>query len=156
VLVCELNEEGALGLILNRPTDLAVSEVLPMWTVDDPPVVHVGGPVQPEVAVGLGRHRGHEPIGFSAVSGRIGLFDLATPHEVVGESLANLRVFSGYAGWGPGQLDGELMSGDWIVVDAEDGDVFGAAGDRLWSSVLRRQGGEIALLAAFGEDPNLN
>lgn len=156
VLLCEFNEDGALGLVLNRPTESPVADFLPMWEPDEPPVVFIGGPVQPEVAVGLVRHRGVEPIGFSVVADDYGLFDLATPPELTDGALAALRVFSGYSGWGSGQLEAEVLNGDWVIVDATLDDLFGPDAHGLWSAVLRRQGGELAMLADFPEDPGLN
>jgi putative transcriptional regulator len=152
VLVCD--DEGELGLILNRPSESPVAEFLPMWVVDEPQVVFFGGPVQPEVAVGLAQPSDEDPIGFTPVTAGIGLFDLATPPEFVG--LEHLRVFSGYSGWDTGQLEAELANGDWIVVDSDPGDLFDAEPATLWSRVLGRQGGELALLASFPIDPTLN
>jgi putative transcriptional regulator len=156
VLVCEVNPEGALGLVLNRPSDSLVRDYLPQWKPSPPDVVFVGGPVQPEIAVGLGRHAGAEPLGFSAVEGNLGLFDLATPEELVAGGLSHLRVFSGYAGWGAGQLEFELLTDDWVVVAAAVDDPFTQDPLTLWERVLRRQGGELALLAGFPPDPTLN
>lgn len=159
VLICRHDDEGALGLVLNRPTDIPVGEHLPGWTdvVPEPPVVFVGGPVQPEVAVGLGRRRrAATPPGWTDVFERIGLLDLGAP---AGEALATVetvRVFSGYAGWSAGQLDFEAASGDWFVIDATPGDVFTPGSDGLWRSVLRRQGGNLAFYADFPPDPALN
>ena len=156
VLLCELNEDGALGLILNRPSDSPVADYLPQWTACEPQVVFVGGPVQPEVAVGLMRHAGETPIGFSVVADADGLFDLATPSELVTGAFELLRVFSGYAGWGPGQLEAELAAGDWLILDAEPADAFTPEPLDLWSNVLRRQGGELGLLSTLPDDPRLN
>lgn len=156
VLLCEVNEEGALGLMLNRPSQSPVADFLPQWQPEVPSVVFVGGPVQPEIAVGLGRHRGSEPIGFSEVIDDIGLFDLATPAELVDGALSQLRVFSGYAGWGAGQLEAELMTGDWIIVESVEGDAFTGEPDSLWAAVLRRQGGDLARWADYPQDPSLN
>ena len=154
--MCETNDEGALGLVLNRPAQAFVSDYLPQWTPSAPPVVFAGGPVQEEVAVGLMRRRDAEPVGFSEVSGRDGLFDLATPVELVDGAIELLRVFSGYAGWSSGQLEAELEAGDWLVVDAEAEDAFTDDPEHLWGRVLRRQGGELGLLATLPEDPSLN
>ncbi len=156
VLLCEVNEEGALGLMLNRPSQSPVADFLPQWQPEPPSVVFVGGPVQPEIAVGLGRRSGGEPIGFTEIRDDIGLFDLATPPELVVGALSQLRVFSGYAGWGEGQLEAELISGDWIVVEPSEGDAFSSEPDDLWAAVLRRQGGDLAMWAAYPQDPSLN
>ena len=156
VLVCETNDDGALGLILNRPAEALVGDYLPEWEPSAPPVVFVGGPVQEEVAVGLVRLVASEPVGFSAIAERDGLFDLATPPELVAGAFESLRVFSGYAGWGPDQLEGEIEAGDWLIVEAEVGDAFTAEPEDLWARVLRRQGGELGLLATLPDDPSLN
>ncbi len=158
VFVCEDNDEGSLGLVLNRPTDVAVGEYLPDWVsrLVDPEVVFVGGPVQPETAVGLGRHGPPEAIdGWSPVGEDTGLVDLsAPPGDVAG--VEDLRVFSGYAGWSAGQLDMEIAVGDWFVVEAAPDDPFSNAPDGLWRRVLRRQRNELAFFADYPPDPRLN
>jgi len=156
VLLCEVDADGAIGLILNRPSTELVADYLPQWEPAPPTVVFVGGPVQPEIAVGLARRGVEEPIGFSAVDDHLGLFDLATPAELVAGALSSLRVFSGYAGWDRGQLQSELETGDWIVVDRTADDCFTSEPLGLWTEVLRRQGGEVSLLADFPIDPTLN
>jgi putative transcriptional regulator len=104
----------------------------------------------------LGRCGDREPPGFSAIDGRIGLIDLTmAPGDVVGD-LERLRVFSGYAGWGPGQLEEELGGGDWLIVDALADDPFTEEPDGLWAAVLRREGGRAALYANFPLDPSAN
>jgi putative transcriptional regulator len=159
VLICRHDTDGALGLILNRPTDIPVGDHLPGWTepLAAPEVVFVGGPVEPQIAVGLGRRRGpEEPPGWSAVTGDLGLIDLgAPPGEAVGH-LRELRVFSGYAGWSSGQLDFEASSEDWFVVDAEVGDAFSADTEHAWRSVLRRQSDGLALYGDFPLNPSAN
>jgi len=154
--MCDVDGEGAIGLVLNRPSRSPVHDYLPQWSPGEPSVVFVGGPVQPEIAVGLAEHSGQSPIGFTEISGDIGLFDLATPVELVSGALSQLRVFSGYCGWARGQLEDELAAGDWIVVASEPDDPFTADAERLWTAVLRRQGGELATLADIPVDPRLN
>ena len=156
VVLCDIDDDGAIGLVLNRPSQSPVSEYLPQWTAATPPVVFVGGPVQPEIAVGFIEHSGQAPIGFTSVSGSVGLFDLATPPELVEGAVSLLRVFSGYSGWARGQLESEIEAGDWIIIEAASSDHFSAELDTLWSEVLRRQGGELALLAEYPTDPSLN
>lgn len=159
VLVCGRGEDGAFGLVLNRPTDIAVGDHLPGWVeqLARPELVFVGGPVQPETAIGLARLRGlRRPAGWEAVSVSVGLMDLsASPGDVAGD-LVELRVFGGYAGWGEGQLESEIASGDWHVVPMEEGDPFTAEPDRLWRSVLRRQGGALAWYADCPPNPSFN
>ena len=151
VLVLTHDVEGAVGLVLNRPTDIAIGEALPDWAaVASPPAcLYVGGPVQPDAAIGIGC--GGRAL-VDPVLGRLGAVDLDGPaaeHDSV-------RVFIGYAGWGPLQLDTEIARGDWIVVDAEFADVTTAHPEELWREVLRRQRGRVALFALAPEDPTLN
>lgn len=163
VLVCRHDEDGALGLVLNRPTTVTVAEALPGWMepLAPPNVVFLGGPVQPEMAVGLGRllaaHLGRPESGeWTPIDDRLGLVNLAAaPAEEVG-TLSRLRVFAGYAGWSAGQLDFEVSSSDWFVVPAEEDDPFTAAPGGLWRRVLHRQRGPVALFADFPADPSLN
>lgn len=159
VLVCEHGEEGALGVVLNRPTDIPVGDHLPGWVerLSRPETVFAGGPVQPEMAIGLGRCGEHAPeASWSAVTGDIGMVDLtAAPGDLVGD-LRDLRVFSGYAGWGAGQLEQELAGADWVTAAPGPGDLFGADPEGLWTRVLRREGGPAALYAHFPLDPRVN
>lgn len=158
VLVCAHAEDGALGLVLNRPTDIAVGDHLPGWVerLAPPSVVFAGGPVQPETAIGLGRHRGPEPVGWTGVDGRVGLVDLSrAPGEVVGDIEA-LRVYSGYAGWGPGQLEDELLRNDWLVFPADACDPFLGDPGEAWRRVLKGSRGRAAWYADFPLDPRAN
>jgi len=163
VLICRHDDEGALGLVLNRPSSIPVAEALPGWVepLAPPHVVFLGGPVQPEVAVGLarlvpGRAGRPESETWTPVDDRLGLINLsAPPAEEVGD-LEGLRVFAGYAGWAAGQLDFEMSSGDWWVLPAEEDDALTAAPGGLWRRVLRRQAGPLSLFADFPPDPSLN
>jgi putative transcriptional regulator len=158
VFVVEHTTEGALGLVLNRPTGLLVAEALPDWRhlVADPPVIHVGGPVEERSGWCLARVTDLEHEGFVPVLGDLGLLDLSLDPDLLGGLVTELRLFAGYSGWGPGQLDVELASESWIVVDAEVGDPFLPDGEALWSRILARQGGTLARLATFPPDPSLN
>jgi len=158
VLVCDLNDDGALGVILNRPTEAAVGDHLPGWVerLARPDVVFEGGPVQPATAVGLAQRGAAEPPGWSGVLEPVGMIDLTlAPGDVVGD-LTALRVFAGYAGWGPGQLQSEVAEGDWVVAEAQFDDAFTAHPDDLWREVLRREGGSAAMYANFPLDPSAN
>src|SRR5579875_1016105 len=160
VLVLHHDEEGGLGLVLNRPTGMPVSEPLPQWMdlAAEPPVVFVGGPVSPGSAICLAlKEPGHPAGPWRPVLGdRLGTLDLNADRDQAGPGLNALRVFAGYAGWGPGQLDSEVERGGWLVVGAEAGDAMtGQPGD-LWKRVLRRQGGELAILAAYPLDLSAN
>ncbi|MGH9063702.1 MAG: YqgE/AlgH family protein, partial [Acidimicrobiales bacterium] len=110
-----------------------------------------GGTAAPGGGAGQGT-----PEGWRAVRGRLGTLDLNGDPSAAASLVGALRVFAGYAGWGPGQLAGELSVGGWILVDSEDDDAFTANPDGLWKAVLRRQGGDFALLAAYPLDPSAN
>ena len=156
--------EGTLGVVLNRPTEVSVGQVLEPWTdlATGPSVVFTGGPVAPTSALALARACGDgDPLGWRALNGgpemsRIGLVDLEAPPQVLAGEIASLRVFAGYAGWGSDQLESEIGEGAWYVVPAEPADPFNADPQRLWQDVLRRQGGELALVATYPDDPRLN
>lgn len=163
VLVLEDEAEGALGLVLNRPSDRAVADPLPEWTdlVASPPVVFTGGPVEPDAAIGLGLARAGwedelDAAGWHPLDGGIGSLDLGRPPSEAGAPLAWVRVFAGYAGWGPGQLAAEVAEEAWIVVPPLPDDVFGDLPEGLWARVLRRQGGTLALLSTHPRNPSLN
>jgi len=164
VLVVEHGEDGALGVVLNRPSDAAVSEILPTWDylAVRPPVVFLGGPVALNGVICLGTPRGgaaraqggseHGP-GWRPLFGGLGTVDLDVEPD---DALTGIRVFAGHAGWGPAQLEGEVEAGGWFVVDAVDDDAFSVAPESLWPVVLRRQGGALARLANFPDDPASN
>jgi putative transcriptional regulator len=151
ILVVEHSDEGAFGLVLNRPSETTVGEASPELAelIGEEHLLHVGGPVQPNAVTAIGEHS--DPGEASKlIVGTVGMVDLDAPPE-----LARVRVFAGYAGWGPGQLDGELEQDAWIVDDAHPDDPFGGDGD-LWAAVLHRKGGEYALLARMPADPSVN
>jgi putative transcriptional regulator len=165
ILVVEDDAEaGTLGVVLNRPTDVPVDQVLEPWAplVTGPPVLFRGGPVAPSSALALGRPAADtDPIGWRALAGpeamsRVGIMDLGTPPELLTAGLAGLRVFAGYSGWGTGQLQAEIAQGAWYVVDATPKDAFAAEPGRLYPQVLRRQGGHMAFVATYPDDPVLN
>ena len=156
VLVGEHSEEGALGVVLNRASDTTVDEVVPELgvLVEGVEAVHVGGPVQPSAIVVLADFAEPDRAG-SLVLDSVGFLPAEIDPDEIGE-LRRARVFAGYAGWGPGQLDGELADGSWIVEPAIPEDVFTAEPDELWSEVLRRKGGPFGVLAQMPVDPSLN
>jgi putative transcriptional regulator len=169
VLVLDHDEDGALGVVINRPTPLEVAEVLPFWQplATEPGVLFQGGPVALDSALGLALGPGdgeEEPLGWRRVVGRVGLVDLDAPPEVLAAEVSRLRIFAGYAGWGAGQLEDELAEGAWYVVDArfgglagdDPGDPFTSAPEDLWRAVLRRQGGDLAMVSTYIDDPSLN
>ena len=145
VLVLSHGDEGAVGVVLNRPSSTEVGDLLPDWSgvTAHPAVVFVGGPVQPEMAIALG-HDGD----------LVATVDLEADPTLL--TFREVRVYAGYAGWSGGQLEDELLEGAWVVCDSEAGDAFRADAKDLWYEVLRRQTGELARLAMLPEDPTLN
>ncbi len=162
VLVLDLDEDGALGVVLNRPSTVRVQEVLPDWTVlaGAPDVLFQGGPVATDSALAVGVSTsddpGEEPVGFRRLYDDVGIVDLDTPTEIVAPALAGLRIFAGYAGWGEAQLEAEIESGSWYVVPSVPGDLFGVDPLGLWKRVLRRQPGELAWVSTRPLDPTMN
>jgi putative transcriptional regulator len=156
VLVGEHSEEGALGVVLNRSSETSVEEAVPELALlaEGMGAVHVGGPVQPSAVVVLADFA--EPDDAeSLVLDSVGFLSAEVEPESLGE-LRRARVYVGYAGWGPGQLDGELEEGSWIVEPALPDDVFTADPEGLWSAVLRRKGGPFSVLASMPPDPSQN
>ncbi|MGI9155056.1 MAG: YqgE/AlgH family protein [Marmoricola sp.] len=152
-------DDGVLGVVLNRPSDLAVADVLRPWAdvVGAPRVLFRGGPVDTDSALAVGRLvTDGEPVGWRRLYDGTGLVDLDAPSEVVVPALGGMRIFAGYAGWSSGQLQDEIDEGAWYVVPAAREDVFDTDPDRLWRQVLRRQPGPLAWLATYPEDPTQN
>lgn len=160
VLICEHNGEGALGVVLNRPMEHAtIGEHLPEWApfVSTPPVIFQGGPVEPATALALGELTGAgAQDGWSRVTGRAGLLSLSREPAAFADDLERMRVFSGYAGWSKGQLDGEVEAEAWFIVEPEPGDLFTGEPGTLWRRVLRRQSSKLAIFAYFPTDPRAN
>ena len=163
VYLIEHRDGGSLGVVLNRPSEVSVRDVLPSWAPlsSQPPSVFVGGPVESRdrAVPGRGAHRarpgrGGRP-GPGARAGGAGRPRLG-PERRWPTLLRGLRVFAGYAGWDPGQLDGEIARGDWIVVPALPDDVLTRQDAGLWGHVLRRQGMPLALLATYPADVRQN
>lgn len=184
VLLLDHDEEGSLGVVLNRPTPVGVRDILEPWAAltGEPGVVFQGGPVSLDAALGVavvpsgsdyadsgpgsvagsgsgpgsGLRGDDGPMGWRRVYGAIGLVDLEAPPELLAAELGSLRIFAGYAGWGAGQLEDELSEGAWYVVESEPGDVSSPDPERLWRSVLRRQRSELAMVATYPDDASLN
>ncbi len=160
VLVLHHDDEGAQGVVLNRPLDAEVEDVLPGWEehLSRPQAIFQGGPVQLDSALGLvtipGDVRG--PAGVMRLFGSMGLVNLDTPPLLLAPEIAGMRIFAGYSGWSPGQLDEEIAGGSWYVVDAEPLDAFTDTPAGLWRQVLRRQIGPLSWVAFYPEDPTRN
>ncbi len=157
ILVGEHSDEGAMGLVLNRPSETtvgsAVPDLAPVAGYDAP--VFIGGPVQTDAVIVLAEF---DDASASAglVVGDIGFARADGNLEVLGESTRRARVFAGYSGWGPGQLEAELDETSWLVEPAEGVDLLPEPGEDLFGDVLRRKGGGYRLLATMPEDPRQN
>lgn len=160
VLMLAHGEEGALGLVLNRPSEIDVEVVLTdEWheAAAAPPTLFFGGPVATESVIGLARVHGlGDGIGFSASTGTLGTVDLELSPSAIADGIEVARIFAGHAGWGPGQLEDELEVPGWIVVDALDDDPFTDDPDGLWRRVLGRQPGRLGWLANFPDSLQSN
>lgn len=159
VLCLEHDEEGSLGVVLNRPGALGVSDVLAGWEAlaADPAVVFEGGPVSPNGVLGLGLLRAGATLpGARQVTGRLVILDLEADPMLVAPAVEQVRLFAGYAGWASGQLEDELEVGGWFVVEGFDDDAVAFQAEDLWRGVLRRQGGRLAWVANFPPDASLN
>jgi putative transcriptional regulator len=164
VLLLQVNDDGALGVVLNRPTETEVAEVLPLWAplAAVPTAVFHGGPVQPQAAICLGRGRpgGAASPAFAEVDGMpegaVGTIDLDSAPEELHRAVSEIRLFAGYAGWSAGQLEAEIGEGAWWVLDALPADAFAVQPELLWRHVLLRQGAPIAFAASYPADPKLN
>ena len=159
VLMLEHDDDGALGVILNRPSDVVVGTALPEWhdRVVPPDVIFVGGPVSQGGVLGLARAAADDvgPGWNPVLPNGIGSVDLEMAPDVIGK-LEPARVYSGYAGWGAGQLEAELTDHAWWVVEAQPDDVFGQDPDTLWTRVLARADDNLPLFAHFPPDPSMN
>ena len=157
VLLGEHGEDGAMGLVLNRVSEVTVADAVPPIAdlVGDGELVHVGGPVQPQAVVVLADFVEPHRAG-ALVLDTIGFLPGDVDDEADLGELRSVRVYAGYAGWGPGQLEDELEEQSWVVLPARASDVFTTAPDALWSEVLRRQGGALGVLALLPEDPHVN
>ena len=161
LLVAHHPDEGALGVVLNRPSELDVSRALPEWgpLAAAPTAVFAGGPVTPEGVLCLGRAAGERTVGidgWEAVAKGIGVVDLNTGPETFAAALDGLRIFAGHSGWGAGQLEAELETGGWFVVDMEPSDALTSEPAELWRTVLERQPPKVAMFAKAPPHLSLN
>jgi putative transcriptional regulator len=163
VLIIEHQPAGTIGVVLNRPSEVAVRDVLPLWSplATVPRALYVGGPMQQRAALcvaalpaGVDADRTD---GMIKVRGSLALVDLDADPDLMAPRLRGLRVFAGYAGWSPGQLAGELAEGAWACVAGQPDDVLSAAaGPELWRRVMGRQTGRLAVLSTAPADPSAN
>jgi putative transcriptional regulator len=158
VLMLEHGDTGALGIVLNRPSDTSLHDVFPEWRelVSPPGVAFAGGPVATDAVIALARRRAEPIDGFTEILDDLGTINLADDPLDVSGSLQSLRVFAGYAGWAPFQLEAEMAQGAWFDVALQPYDPFAAAPERLWRDVLRRQRGRLSVFSTFPEDASVN
>jgi putative transcriptional regulator len=148
VFMLEHSTEGALGVVINRPAPIAVADAVPQWApfVGDPPVVFVGGPVAPGSVLVLGRAEAeHGSEAFSPVLSTVGVVDATSDPTELDVGIVEARLFTGYAGWAPGQLERELEGGGWFVIDANPEDPFAREPEGLWAEALKRDTGVEAM-----------
>lgn len=160
VLLLEHTGEGALGVILNRPTDLPTREALPehlLAPVGEGDVIHEGGPCEPGSVILLGDFDHVAPdTGGELGIGSVRVVEPDCDLSAAGAHVRSVRAFGGYAGWGAGQLEGELADDAWIDAECRVDDVFSATPQTLWHDVLDRKGGSFRLVARMPHDPTLN
>ena len=159
VYMAEHTEEGAMGVVLNRPAETTVAEAVPDldWLIGDGGAsVWVGGPVAPTSVIVLAEF--DDPTDAAlVVEGSLGFVPAEIEdRDAFAAGVKRARIFAGHAGWGPGQLEAELEEDSWILEPAQPADVFTTEPEALWSRVLRRKGREYVLLATMPMDPSLN
>ena len=156
VLITEHNDEGAMGVVLNRPSETAVEDVaseLSELVVDEP--VFIGGPVQPQALVVLAEFNDPEVAAW-IVAADVGFVSAESEYDDLARAIRRGRVYAGYSGWGAGQLEGELAEDAWIVEAPMPAELFPDDPLTLWQDVLARKGGQFALIARMPDDPSLN
>lgn len=157
ILVTEHSHEGAMGVVLNRPSPAEVGEAVPELAslVGNDSPVYIGGPVQREALIVLADFRDRGAAATIVVAD-VGFVSADVDTEILEHATRQARVFAGYAGWGPGQLEAEVEEDAWIVEAPVPGELFAEHADTLWEAVLERKGGRFALLARMPIDPSLN
>ena len=160
VLLLDADEDGAMGVVINRPSPVPVISVLAEWgdIVAEPEVLFRGGPVSPEGALAVALLRDHHavPPGLRPVADRLAIVDLEGEAYGIDAAVDGIRIFAGYAGWGAGQLEVEIEGGDWYVVPSLPPDAFQVDPTDLWREVMRRQPGGLAWHVNRPADPELN
>jgi putative transcriptional regulator len=158
VLIAEHTDDGAMGLVLNRPAASTVGEAVPdlSWLAGDAEPVYVGGPVAETAVIVLAEFDRPELAG-ALVDEDLGFIGSdADDQEALAGAIRRARVFAGHAGWGPGQLEDELAEEAWIIEPPKREEIFTLEPGDLWASILRRKGQRYALLATMPPDPTLN
>jgi putative transcriptional regulator len=163
VLLLDHDENGSLGVVLNRPSPVPVADILAGWSelAAEPAVLFHGGPVSTDSALAVATipadaGESAEPVGWRRLYDDTGIVDLDAPTELVGPAVSGLRIFAGYAGWGTEQLEVEIEEGSWYVIPSTPHDLFSPDPGGLWTRVLRRPPGELAWVSTRPLDPTLN
>lgn len=159
VLILEHTDDGTLGVVLNRPSDMSVPPVLDAWVplLSPPGGVFAGGPVNPDAMLALAQLTSPtaSPPGWRVIFEDVGVVDLDTPIELVDGAFTHLRMYVALCGWDAGQLEGELIRGAWFRTTARAEEVFGVP-DLLWRRALRRIGGQTGRWSTWTQAPILN
>jgi putative transcriptional regulator len=156
VFITEHNDEGAMGIVLNRPSETSVESVVSQLAeIARGEPVYVGGPVQPEALVLLAEFSDLEAAAWIVVAD-VGLASADVDLDELAEAVRRGRVYAGYSGWGPGQLEAEVETDSWIVEAPLPAELFPEDPGTLWSDVLARKGGQYALIARMPADPSQN
>jgi putative transcriptional regulator len=157
VLITEHNEEGAMGIVLNRPSETSVGEVVPQLAdvAGEGAPVYVGGPVQPTALVVLAEFTDLDAAAW-IITADVGFASAEVDVADLDSAVRRGRVYAGYSGWGAGQLEAELETDSWIVEPPMPAELFPDDPDALWKDVLARKGGQYALIARMPEDPSVN
>ncbi len=158
ILIAEHTGEGAMGLVLNRPAETRVVDVVPDLSVlaeDDAPV-YFGGPVASDSVIVLAEFDDPELAGVLLDDDLGFVGSEAAEVGDITDGVRRARIYAGHAGWGPGQLEGEMEEESWIVEPPRREEIFAEDADGLWSAVLRRKGREYALLSTMPPDPSVN
>lgn len=160
VYLCQTDEDGAFGLVLNQTTTLSLAALMDGFERYDAPIpLRQGGPVQPETLHVLHRAPGLVDGGEDLPGGVTWGGDLESLVEAFASKEADAEDFAfflGYAGWSTGQLEEEIARGDWLLTPARAADLFETAPEDLWKTVLRRMGEPHSYLVHFPADPRLN
>jgi putative transcriptional regulator len=156
VLITEHNPEGAMGVVLNRPSETEVDAVAPeLAAIAGVEPVFIGGPVQPQALVVLAEFSDPAAAAW-IVAADVGFVSAEAERDSLEASIRRGRVYAGYSGWGSGQLESEVSEDAWIVEPPLPAELFPDDPATLWRDVLARKGGQYALIARMPDDPRLN
>ena len=162
VYMIEHDHAGSLGVVISRRSQTAVADILPTWAPLCAPArdFHIGGPVKPDTGIALAVLRaGVDAAGLrnlQRIDGRVHVVDLDSDPEELADSVEGMRIFVGYTGWAPGQLQGELDRGDWYVAPSLPDDLLAPGRVDVWGTVMRRQEMPLPLYATYVGDGDVN